>query len=133
MRTTLRRAAASQLFLFVQRVSVPVMPERYEREIEDILRNTERTMPKRSFRERLHLHPRGQARRPEPMRSRLARSARQRSLSTAEWCLLGGIVLGLVAAGIAYTSGSANALSGTLAVFAFLCLLFGLITFWRAR
>jgi hypothetical protein len=109
------------------------MPERYEREIEDILRNTERTGPKRSMRERLHLGRRGQAGRPEPMRSRSARSARHLNVSTSEWCLLGGIVLGLVAAGIAYTGGSGNALSGTLAVLAFLCLLLGLLMFWRAR
>ena len=105
------------------------MPERYEREIEDILRNTERTRPKQSLRERLHLGRPGGARRPEPMRSRSARTDRHRALSTSEWCFLAGILLGLAAGGIAYASGGSTLLTGTLAVLAFLCILLGLITF----
>jgi hypothetical protein len=105
------------------------MPERYEREIEDILRNIQRRKPKPSFRERFHLGRRGGARRPEQIRSRSAQAARHRIVSTSEWCFLAGILLGLVAAGIAYTSGSGTTLTGTLAVLAFLCILLGLITF----
>jgi hypothetical protein len=109
------------------------MPERYEREIEDMLRNTERTKPKKAFGERFHLPLRGPARRPKPMGSPSARFARHRRFSTSEWCLLVGVVLGLMAAGIAYTSRGGNTLSGTLAFLAFLGILSGLITFWRAR
>lgn len=109
------------------------MPDRYEREIDDILRNIEDARPKPSLRERLHLPRWGQDRRPARLRPRSARSARHRSISTAEWCLLAGIVLGTVAAGIAYTNGDGTALTGTLAVLAWLCLLLGLLTFWRAQ
>jgi hypothetical protein len=109
------------------------MPERYEREIEDILRDMERTKPKKAFGERFHLPLRGPARRPEPMGSPSARFTRHRRFSTSEWCLLGGVVLALMAAGIAYTTGGGNTLSGILALMAFLGILLGLITFWRAR
>jgi hypothetical protein len=45
--------------------------------------------------------------------------------------LLAGIAFGLVAAGIAYASGSGNALTGALAILAVIALLFGLVMFWR--
>lgn len=107
------------------------MPNRYEREIEDILRTMKRTEPKRSLRERLHLGRRGQARRSERMRPRPARSALHLNFSPSEWCFMGGIVLGLVAAGGAYASGGGTALTGVLAVLAFLCIILGMITPWR--
>lgn len=109
------------------------MPERYEREIEDILRNVERTRPKPSLRERLHLPRRGQAQRPERLRPRSRRLARHLRFSTSEWCGLSGIILGLVAAGIAYTSGGGTVLTGILAVLALLGILLGMLLFWRAR
>ena len=109
------------------------MPERYEREIEDMLRNTESTGPKLPFRERLHLRRRGQAQRPERLHPRRRRSAFPLTCSTSAWCFLGGIVLGVVAAGVAYTSGGGNALTGALAVLAFLAILLGMITPWRER
>lgn len=87
MSVTLRQACTKQFFLLIQKAGVPIMPERYEREIEDILRNMKRAGPKSSFRERLHLGRRGQASRPEQMRSRVARATRHRILSTSEWCL----------------------------------------------
>ena len=108
------------------------MPQRYEREIEDILRNAERTQPKLSLRERLHLRRRGSLGPPERLRPRSARSARPH-FSTSEWYLLSGIAFGLVAAGIAYSSRGGTVLTGTLAVLAVLCLLLGMLTFWRAR
>ena len=111
----------------------PVMPDRYEREIEDILRNIEDYRPKPSLRERLHLRRRRQARRPERLRPSSAQSTRHLRLSTAEWCFLAGMALGMLAAGIAYTNGSGNALSGMLAVLAFLGVLLGILIFWRAR
>lgn len=107
------------------------MPERYESEIEDILRNAERSRPKLKLSERLHLGRRGPARRPERLRSRSRRLARHLRSSTAEWCMFSGIVLGLVAAGIAYTSGGGTVLTGILAVLAVLGILVSLVTFWR--
>ena len=106
------------------------MPERYEREIDDILRDMEGMRPKPSLRERLGLG-RGGSRRPERLRSRSLRAPRRLLFTTSEWCLLVSIVCGLVAAGIAYTSGSGNALTGALAILAVLALLMGMLTFWR--
>lgn len=110
---------------------VPVMPNRYEREIEEILRNMERTEPKPSFRERLNMRMRGQPQQPEPMRPRPARPSLHLNLTTSEWCFVVGIFLGLVAAGIAYTSGAANALTAFLAILAFICIIMGIISPWR--
>ncbi len=107
------------------------MPNRYEREIEEILRNMERTEPKPSFRERLNMRMRGQPRKPEPMRPRPARPSLHLNFSTSEWCFLVGILLGLIAAGIAYTSNAANILTGFLAVLAFVCIILGIVTPWR--
>ena len=104
------------------------MPERYEQEIDDILRNMEGTRPKSSLRERLHLG-RGAPRRPERLRPRSSRAPRPLQFTTSEWCLLAGILCGLVAAGVAYTSGSGNPFTGALAVLAVLALLFGLFAF----
>lgn len=106
------------------------MPERYEREIDDLLRNMERTRPKPSLRDRLRLR-RGGPRRPERLRPRASRATRHLLLATSEWCLLACIVCGLVAAGIAFTIGSGNALTGALAILAVLALLLGMVTFWR--
>src|SRR5215831_17627153 len=79
---------------------VPVMSNRYQREIEEILRNMERTEPKPTFRERLNMRMRGQPRRPEPMRPRPAAPSLHLNFTTSEWCFIAGILLALVAAGI---------------------------------
>jgi|SRR5579859_806886 len=107
------------------------MPNRYEREIEEILRNMERTEPKPSFRERLNMRMRGQPRRPEQMRPRPARPSLHLNFTTSEWCFIVGILLALVAGGIAYTSGIANVLTGFLALLAFICIIMGIVIPWR--
>lgn len=107
------------------------MSNRYQREIEEILRNMERSEPKPSFRERLNMRMRGRPRRPEPMRPRPARPSLHLNFSTSEWCFIVGILLGLIAAGIAYTSGIANVYTGFLAVLAFICIIMGIVTPWR--
>jgi len=117
------------------------MPNRYEREIEEILRNMERTEPKPSFRERLNMRMRGQPKRPERMRPRPARPAFHLNFTTSEWCFIVGILLALVAAGIAYTSGLrgpggevvGNVLTGFLAFLAFICIIMGIVSPWRER
>lgn len=107
------------------------MPNRYEREIEEILRNMERTEPKPTFRERLNMRMRGQPRQPEPLRPRPARPSLSFNFTNSEWCFLAGIFLGLIAAGIAYTSGAPDLITGFLAVLAFICLIMGIISPWR--
>ncbi len=108
------------------------MPNRYEREIEEILRNMERTEPKPSFRERLNMRMRPPSKHPESMRPRPARPSINLNFSTSEWCFIVGIFLGLVAAGIAYTNGlEGNVLTGFLALLAFICIIMGIVSPWR--
>ncbi len=109
---------------------VPVMPNKYEREIEEILRNMERTEPKPSFRERLNMRRQARAKHVEDLRPRPARPSLQLNLSTSEWCFALGIFLGLVAGGWAFVTG-ANVLTGFLAVLAFICIIMGIVTPWR--
>jgi hypothetical protein len=106
------------------------MPNRYEREIEEILRNMERTEPKPSFRERLNMRRQARTRHPEDQRPRPARPSLNLNFSTSEWCFILGIFLGLVAGGWAFVTG-ANILTGFLAVLAFICLIMGIFTTWR--
>lgn len=108
------------------------MPNRYEREIEEILRNMEQTEPKPSFRERLNMRRRSRQRGPEMIRPRPARPAFRLNLSNSEWCFAVGILLGLVAAGWAYVdNGVGNFLTGFLAVLGFVCLIMGIVIPWR--
>lgn len=109
------------------------MPNRYEREIEEILRNMERTEPKPTFRERLNMRMRGQPRQPEPLRPRPARPSLSFNFTNSEWCFLVGIFLALVAAGIAYLNAGhlGNVLTGFLAVLAFICIIMGIVSPWR--
>jgi len=110
---------------------VPVMSNRYQREIEEILRNMEGSEPKPTFRERLNMRMRGQPRKPEPMiRPRPPKPTLHLSFTTSEWCFLVGILLGLVAAGIAYTD-APNLLTGFLAVLALICVIMGIVAPWR--
>src|SRR5260370_10313473 len=104
------------------------MPNKYEREIEEILRNMEQTEPKPSFRERLNMRRRTRQKRPEMMRPRPARPSFRLNLSTSEWYFAAGILLGLVAAGWAYVNnGEGNSLTGFLAILGFFCVLVGII------
>jgi hypothetical protein len=107
------------------------MPNRYEREIEEILRNMEQTEPKPSFRERLNMRRRSRQRGPEMIRPRPARPAFRLNLSTSEWCFAVGLLLGLIAAGWAYVDGVGNLLTGFLAVLGFVCLVMGIVIPWR--
>lgn len=113
---------------------VPVMPNRYEREIEEILRNMESTEPKPTFRQRLNMRMRGQNRRPEPLRPRPAAPSLHLSFTTSEWCFLTAIFLALIAAGAAYTSGGTGnimVLTGFLAILSLICVILGIISPWR--
>lgn len=95
------------------------MPNRYEREIEEILRNLEQTDPKpgrgQKFGERLKRKPSY----PRPQR-RVQFSVH---LKTAEWLLLITIVLALIAGGYAYARHEPDLLSGILAALGIVCLL----------
>ncbi len=94
------------------------MPNRYEREIEEILRNLEQTEPKpgigQKFGERFR-------RRPSPrMRTQSPRPFTG-NLSTAERFLFVGIVTALIGSAYAYLAG-ANIVTLALAIISLICL-----------
>lgn len=96
------------------------MPNRYEREIEEILRNLEQTEPKpglgQKFGDRLR-------RRPEPRpRARQRRGVTLR-FSTSEWLLIVAIVVALIAGGYSYTTGGPDIFSALMATVGIVCLI----------
>jgi Flp pilus assembly protein TadB len=95
------------------------MPNRYEREIEEILRNLETTEPRpgrgQKFGERLRRKPEYRAR---PRR----RGFTSLKLGTSEWLTLVAVVAALVAGGVAYTFGPTS-ITGIFSVVGIACLL----------
>ena len=95
------------------------MPNRYEREIEEILRNLEQTEPKQGLGQKFS----GRLRR----RSGPQRSVRQPffsfNFSVAEWLLIIGVLTALVAGGYSYLQGMADTLTGILAVVSIVCVI----------
>jgi hypothetical protein len=93
------------------------MPNRYEREIEEILRNLEHTEPATSRKSSERPRPRTVPRpRPRP------KNNISFSLSTVEWFLITSIVLALLSGGYAYIAGP-NIVTGVIAIGSFLFLL----------
>lgn len=93
------------------------MPNRYEREIEEILRNLEQSDPKASQKENERRRPKAV---PRPHPRPPVRGSVSPSLSAVEWLLIVAVVLALVAGGYAYIVG-ANYATGVLAVISFIC------------
>lgn len=91
------------------------MSNKYEREIEEILRNLERTEPKKGF---------GPKRGPRTPRER--RRMASIRLGFVEWCLLIASIAALIAGGWAYAAG-ANIITGLIALIGFVFVL--LVTF----
>src|SRR5690348_11235707 len=96
------------------------MPNRYEREIEEILRNLEQTEPKTGRspkfgdRQRRKQNVRRSGNR-HPMSSSL-------HLSTTEWLLVTTVITALVAGGYAYLQ-ETNIVTGILASISLICLI----------
>lgn len=84
------------------------MPNKYEREIEEILRNLERTEPKARFGQRVSERMR--------RKPRASRSMSLPRLSFSEWCLAIVLVTALAAGGWAYAQGVADPVTGVLAL-----------------
>ncbi|HEX9412801.1 MAG TPA: hypothetical protein VF916_04805 [Ktedonobacterales bacterium] len=108
------------------------MPNKYEREIEEILRNMDRADQSQTLGDRIRAFNR-----PSP-KTRLRGPRMRLRLSSSESLLLVGLMLALVGAGIAYylggpISGTSAYLGGLIGVTAFVCVLTGLIVGWRAR
>jgi len=95
------------------------MPNRYEREIEEILRNLEQADPKagrgQKFGERFRKNPGSRLRMQQPR-------SFSWNLSTSERILFAAIVLALIAGGFAYVV-RANIISVVLALISFVCLI----------
>jgi hypothetical protein len=105
------------------------MPNRYQREIEEILRNMERTDPKQGLGDRIRAFNRPS---PRP-RPRLLRTRFAWRLGTSETLLVVGVALALAGAATVYYFSSHVLVSGLLGAAALGCLLVGLIVGWAAR
>jgi hypothetical protein len=86
------------------------MPNRYEREIEEILRNLEHTEPKSG--QRFDKRPR---RGPGDRMPRQRRRFVSFHLSASEWLLVIAVVAALVAGGYAYAQGKVDLAAGIIA------------------
>jgi hypothetical protein len=96
------------------------MPNRYEREIEEILRNLEHTDPQaaksQKFGERFRRNP------GPPLRTQQTRSAGAWNLSSTERLLLGAVICALLAGAYAYLAGP-NIITLVLALASFIGLI----------
>src|SRR5262249_49130843 len=108
------------------------MPNKYEREIEEILRNMDRTETRPSIGERIRAFNR-------PRRRSHARWSGT-SLSWTEILFLAGVFFALAAAGLTFYAGGQVPIlldwltvNGLLATIAFLCIVVGLVLGWRDR
>lgn len=100
------------------------MPNRYEREIEEILRNMDRTEPRQGVSERIRAFNRPRQPKPRGIKTPLTR---------IEIFILLGIVLILVAAGIAFTRGEQSIVTGSVALAGFVLFVLGLAQAWLPR
>jgi hypothetical protein len=107
------------------------MPKKYEREIEEILRNMERSAPKPTLGQRIRRRPEG--------RSRGASRLPSFNFGFPEWCLLLAWAAALIAGGWAYAHVSfagedgTSLFTGVLAAFSVVCLLFVVLSSFLSR
>jgi hypothetical protein len=94
------------------------MPNKYEREIEEILRNMERTEPKPGLGQKLG----GRIRRKSDSRTKVRkRSLPSLHFGVSEWCLAIAVCAALFAGGWAYAHGP-DIYTGAIAVIGAVCL-----------
>jgi Flp pilus assembly protein TadB len=93
------------------------MPNRYEREIEEILRNLEHTEPKTGLGQKF-----GDRFRRAPQAKRQRTQSLSWNFSTSERFLIACVVAALIAGGYAYLAG-ANIITLVLSIVSFVCLL----------
>lgn len=98
------------------------MSNKYEREIEEILRNLEQTEPKKRF---------GQRRMPRKPRER--RNLISIRLSFAEWCLIIAGIAALISGGWAYAAREGNAITGAIALIGVVCVALVALSHYIAR
>jgi hypothetical protein len=100
------------------------MPHKYEREIEEILRNIERTEPRHDLGERIRPFAR-----PATPRRRISLP----HLELPIMLILLGIALALVGSGLAYYQADQSLVSGLIALVGFACFVVGVSLGWWAR
>ena len=95
------------------------MPNKYEREIEEILRNMERTEPKPGLGQKFG----GRIRRKSDSRTNVRkRSVPSLQFGVSEWCLAIAVCAALFAGGWAFAHNSADIFTGVIAVIGAACL-----------
>lgn len=106
------------------------MPNKYEREIEEILRNLEHTEPKAGLGQRLGGRLR---RRPQNRIHARKRSLPSLNFSTPEWFLIIAWIAGLIGGGWAYAHGRADTFTGIVALIGAVCLILLLLSTFTSR
>jgi hypothetical protein len=105
------------------------MPNRYEREIEEILRNLETTEPKpglgQRFGERLRRKPDYRVKPPR-------RSFPSLHLRTSEWFMIFAVIAALIGGGYAYAVGP-NIVTGIFAIVGAVCLVLTVLSAFGSR
>jgi len=105
------------------------MPNRYEREIEEILRNLETTEPKpglgQRFGKRLHRKPDYRVKPPR-------RSFPSLNLKASEWFMIIAIIAALISGGYAYAVGP-NIVTGIFAIVGAVCLVLTVLSAFGSR
>lgn len=102
------------------------MPHKYEREIEEILRNMERTEPRRGFGDRVRAFQRQAPPRPRGPAVSLG-------VGLPEALLIAGIILALVGAGLAFYQSGTTLLTGLISLAGFVSIVVGVVIGWWAR
>jgi hypothetical protein len=102
------------------------MPNQYEREIEEILRNLETTEPKTGFGQKVGDRFRRKQPPKPPPQARIRPQRPRRSLPSAnwkmpEWLIATAVLAALISGGYAYASGSATVATGLIAIIGTLC------------
>lgn len=100
------------------------MPNRYEREIEEILNKMEESEPRRGLGDRI---------RPLQRPPTRARSLPRFHIAFVELLMLISIFLMLIAVGIAYFIGAADVVTGTIGMVALVLFVVALVVGWRDR
>ncbi|HEU5227631.1 MAG TPA: hypothetical protein VFU49_07450 [Ktedonobacteraceae bacterium] len=95
------------------------MPNRYQREIEEILRNLENADPKPALRPKFGKRPR---RKPAPGTSARRHQFFSFNFSMTEWLLVGAVVAALVSGGYAYLQDRQDIFTAILATVGIVCL-----------
>ena len=106
------------------------MPNKYEREIEEILRNLERTEPKAGLGQKFG----GRLRRKTDARMNVRRrSFPSFNFGVAEWCLVIAWGAALFAGGWAFAQGNADIVTGIVALIGAACLAIMIILSFASR